>query len=232
MRHFDEAINEFLAAHAIDPDPKLLFNIGQAYRRKGDLANAIVWFRRYLEADPTGPGSRAARSLIDKLESAVTASQSANTQPANAPNPVPSLEPPAAAPLAQALDEQEPSVQGEPMVLSDAPAPDGHSAGRIVGYVALGAGLPSLLAGTVSAVAEENNHGTIDHECNAMKVCSARGLEAVNTQRTLDSANAWTWGLGLAASAAGLAILVLSPSAAIAPTVSRAGGGVAWTGSF
>lgn len=50
---YDVAILRFLAAQEAFPHPMTLYNIGRAYADSGDLPNAIVYFRRFREADPT-----------------------------------------------------------------------------------------------------------------------------------------------------------------------------------
>lgn len=45
---YDEAVDLFEQAHAIDPQPNYLFNIGRVYEEKGDLENAIVFYQRFV----------------------------------------------------------------------------------------------------------------------------------------------------------------------------------------
>lgn len=47
------AIEEFQSAFAIWPNPVILFNLAQAYRRDGQLTQAIETFNRYVEAAPS-----------------------------------------------------------------------------------------------------------------------------------------------------------------------------------
>lgn len=45
---WDDAISGFELAHAADPQPKYLFNIGRAYERKGDLFKAMEHVQTYV----------------------------------------------------------------------------------------------------------------------------------------------------------------------------------------
>lgn len=57
---YASAIEAFQAAHAIRPQPRLLFNIAQCYRKLDALDDSIGYFEKYLQADPdTSPEVRA-----------------------------------------------------------------------------------------------------------------------------------------------------------------------------
>ena len=45
---WDEAAAEFERAYALRKDPTLLYNMAQAYRRKGDAKRAIDLYKNYL----------------------------------------------------------------------------------------------------------------------------------------------------------------------------------------
>jgi tetratricopeptide (TPR) repeat protein len=47
---YREAIREFQEAYRLSDRPELLFNIAQAYERAGDVRNARVYLRRYLDS--------------------------------------------------------------------------------------------------------------------------------------------------------------------------------------
>jgi tetratricopeptide (TPR) repeat protein len=59
---YPEAIAEFEVAYGIDPQPLLLFNIGQAYRKAGRPQEALAKYREYLDKDPS-----AERNKVDDL---------------------------------------------------------------------------------------------------------------------------------------------------------------------
>lgn len=52
---FKDAIDLFLDAARISPNPAYAYNIGLAYEQLGDAPNALRWFREYLRALPEAP---------------------------------------------------------------------------------------------------------------------------------------------------------------------------------
>jgi hypothetical protein len=56
---WDSAIEKFLHAYGITGARDLLFNIAQAYRRKGDCGLALEYYRRYLRSD---------RAIVNRAE--------------------------------------------------------------------------------------------------------------------------------------------------------------------
>ena len=70
------AIDDLLAAYKLAPEPRLLYNLAQAYRKLGERQKAEQFFRQYLETDPAIPAARrqeVARRLDElKEQAAVT----------------------------------------------------------------------------------------------------------------------------------------------------------------
>lgn len=54
-QRFDDAIREYLSAYAINSNPVLLFNIGQAHRKAGRLQEARRAYEQFKEAAPDSP---------------------------------------------------------------------------------------------------------------------------------------------------------------------------------
>jgi tetratricopeptide (TPR) repeat protein len=72
LGQYAQAAAEYLAAHALFPDPEFYFNAGEAYRLAGDAAHAIEYFEKYLAEAPRGRVATAARqSLAELAEAAV-----------------------------------------------------------------------------------------------------------------------------------------------------------------
>jgi tetratricopeptide (TPR) repeat protein len=63
-QNYDLAIDRYKKAYQLVPHPVLLFNIGQTNRLAGNLVQAELFYRRYLERDPEGPYAPMARELI------------------------------------------------------------------------------------------------------------------------------------------------------------------------
>jgi iron complex outermembrane receptor protein len=74
---WDAALEEYLAAYQLDPNPAFLFNIGQVYRLKGDAPKALDYYQRYLEAAPNAKGSAEARAYAEKIKAELDAAAAA-----------------------------------------------------------------------------------------------------------------------------------------------------------
>ena len=90
---YPAAIVEYQAAYSLAPLPELLFNIAQCYRLAERPNEAILYYRRYLDAVPAGGVSEDAREHIAALgtrspPSAVAATSTAPPTP-TAPAPAP-----------------------------------------------------------------------------------------------------------------------------------------------
>jgi len=90
MRHYnlgeyDVAIESFKQGYKLSGNPGFLYNIAQAYRLKGDCAQALTFYRNYLRADPQAEN----RAQVDERIAALA------TCPERTPAPaVPAVTPP------------------------------------------------------------------------------------------------------------------------------------------
>ena len=86
---YDQGIRELERAYEILPHPNVLFNIARAYTESGDLPNALVFYRRYLESSP--PDADAVRATVDRLQARLererTEAAAAAALPGQAPAP-------------------------------------------------------------------------------------------------------------------------------------------------
>jgi hypothetical protein len=71
--NYDEAIALYKKAFDAIPHPEILFDLGQAYRLKGDAETALGYYRRYLAVAPSGRVARDARRWIAELSKRVAA---------------------------------------------------------------------------------------------------------------------------------------------------------------
>jgi len=65
---WDEAIVQFEAAYTLHADPNFLFNMAQAYRRKGDLQRALDLYKNYLIENPKSPDRSKIEERIQTLD--------------------------------------------------------------------------------------------------------------------------------------------------------------------
>jgi tetratricopeptide (TPR) repeat protein len=71
--NWDDAIVEFRAAWELVHAPDLLFSIGLAMDKKGDVRGALQSFKKYLELAPNGGAANEAREMVVKLKPRVDA---------------------------------------------------------------------------------------------------------------------------------------------------------------
>jgi tetratricopeptide (TPR) repeat protein len=62
---YDAAIREFLAAHAIDPDPVLFYSLAVAERLAGRCPGALDYYRRFLASRPSPERVEAAQKGME-----------------------------------------------------------------------------------------------------------------------------------------------------------------------
>jgi tetratricopeptide (TPR) repeat protein len=68
---YKEAISEFEAAHALDPNAKdLVFNLGVVHEKLGDIEDALKWFRLYASMNITDQEREKANAYLRRLEGA------------------------------------------------------------------------------------------------------------------------------------------------------------------
>lgn len=63
---YDEGVAELLQAYSVRPHPSVLFNIAKACESSGRTADALSYYRRYLEANP--PDSAEVLKSVERLE--------------------------------------------------------------------------------------------------------------------------------------------------------------------
>ena len=113
---YDRAVVEFKAAYELVARPRLLFNIGSAYRRKAeekgsleDKRQAADYYRKYLEVEPNGPGAKDARAYLVELDAEIARLE------ASTPPPPPPEEAPRPPPLPEARSTPTPTPAAAPV---------------------------------------------------------------------------------------------------------------------
>ena len=76
---FDRAIAGYKRAYELSPAPGLLFNIGQAYRAKGDREHALYFYAAFLREEPDAPERAFVEARMAALRAAPPAATAATT---------------------------------------------------------------------------------------------------------------------------------------------------------
>jgi tetratricopeptide (TPR) repeat protein len=65
---YQDAIDAFLQAYKLDPDPVLVFNVGQAWEKLGNVPTALRSYREYLRLSPQAEDRATVAASIRNLE--------------------------------------------------------------------------------------------------------------------------------------------------------------------
>lgn len=174
LGRWDDAIAEYEEAYSLRSDPTFLYNMAQAYRRKGDAQRAMDLFKNYLVKVPDSPQRADIEERIRSLKKQLEAEQAAKRTIEPGPGgtsvsaPAPVAPPPPVAPIptapAPADDAATPSVQAAPTVIPAEPAPapsapvatlaasapmQENRSLRITGMVVGGVGLAAVVTGAI-----------------------------------------------------------------------------------
>jgi hypothetical protein len=148
---FEAAIDLYLQAYNILPEPMLLSNIGAAYQQANKPADAVTYFCKYVAADPAGVNAGYAieqvRALRVILGTGVDADADA-CKPPEKPKPV-EIKP---------VDEPVKPV----IVPPPPPPPVDHGRGlRTTGLVVGGVGLLAVVGGVYFGIQGQHNNDLV-----------------------------------------------------------------------
>jgi tetratricopeptide (TPR) repeat protein len=118
---FDVALTELQAAYALDPQPDVLYAIGQVQVKLGNCPEAIMSYEQFLETTPAPEVADAANEAIRVCRDQLAAQQPPPQPPEANPQPVapPSPPPPPPAPEGKAFYSD---VVGDVLVVGGAVA--------------------------------------------------------------------------------------------------------------
>jgi tetratricopeptide (TPR) repeat protein len=68
LDEWSQAIEMFKAAYRVFPDPNLLYNIAQCYRKMGKPAEALKFYKNYLRERPDAPNRAEVGKRIDEMQ--------------------------------------------------------------------------------------------------------------------------------------------------------------------
>jgi tetratricopeptide (TPR) repeat protein len=87
LGNYTDAIREFSAGYQLVPKPQFLVNLGQAYRKLGDLGKAREMYKKFLdEAAPADPDREQVKGVLADIEAEMAAQ---TPTPAVTPTPTP-----------------------------------------------------------------------------------------------------------------------------------------------
>lgn len=141
-----QAIKEFIAAYAINPLPRLLYNLGQLQRKVGDYKDAIDSYELYLRTETDLSAERRAEveDFLNNLRAAIKPAPPAEPSPvapSNAePAPAASTPPPAATSILAKAGNIEDSAA--PTLLLILPPQRKDKAGRFLFNMGIGYAFP------------------------------------------------------------------------------------------
>jgi hypothetical protein len=116
-----DAAHEFEAGYAAAPRAPFLFNIGNSYRRAGELAKAKRYYKKLLQQEPTFAKRSEVEANIKAIDDALSLAEPL-APPATPPEPAPAPEPvPTPAPVPAAAPQPAPEP---PPVVVEAPPPE------------------------------------------------------------------------------------------------------------
>jgi tetratricopeptide (TPR) repeat protein len=151
---YEAAIELFLEAYEMRPEPNYLFNVGRVYEQKGDMKNAVDYYTRFLREPEVDIKAREVALERRRVLTAVLD----DTEPGWRDEP-----------------QDEPESQDEPASTEDTtddvtdddttsqPPPDKpRNKLRIAGYVLLGVGGAGLITGAAFAGVASSNAKELD----------------------------------------------------------------------
>jgi hypothetical protein len=180
---YPDAIAEFRAAHALRPDPKLVYSIAQAQRLAGDCRGAIVSYEEFLATKPDAKLSEYSEANIAQCKKVI----------ASQPEPVVEPTPP---PVEPAPVEPTPTP-----ILEPSPPPEG---GRPwyrdwVGNALVIGGVAGIAVGATFYVSGRNAAGKVNDASDHQSFLDAR--EAASSALTKQR-------IGLVAAGVGVGLVV------------------------
>jgi len=150
LAEYDQAIDLFKQAYQLVQAPGFLFNLGQAYRLKGDCAQALQFYKNYLREEPDPPDRAHVEDLIADMQKCV-----------DSPRPPPQL-----APSTQPL-----RALGGPNAPAEISEDTGKSK-RIAGLVTGGAGVALLVTAIAFGVSASSSADDVNRMCTSAMPCA------------------------------------------------------------
>ncbi|MGC9985494.1 MAG: tetratricopeptide repeat protein [Polyangia bacterium] len=251
LGQWDDAIAEYREAYKLRSDSAFLFNLAQAYRRKGDLQPALDLYKNYLIENPTSPMRSDIEKRIKTLEKEMKRRPPATpvarpnesplgppavAAPALSPAPSPRPAPEAASPQATPGVTPPATASSSPVgnLAQPARAEEATSSGRglrVAGIVCGAAGLASI----ATAVYFYSRASSLSDRISTSNAPSSSDYQAGNNAETMQ----WVfYGIGAGALATGAILYYLGwphsgpVATAVAPMFGPGLAGLSAQGTF
>jgi tetratricopeptide (TPR) repeat protein len=155
LQKYTEAIEEYQKAYEISGDPPMLYNIAQAYRLADQPAEAVRYYRRFLQRMPNARNRDDVERKIADQEK--LAEQRKKTEPATPPPPPTPTKPPPIVEVKPPLPGVVPPTP-PPSDVPPPPPPESSNARAVIGWCLVGAGvIAGGLAGYEAYVAHQKS---------------------------------------------------------------------------
>ncbi len=234
------AIELYLQAYALIPQPLLLSNIGSEYQQENKPVEALKYFCKYLDADPTGSNVSYATAQAKTLQLQMGNKVDDKDVCKPKAEPAPPSPPPDTGSAAVPPDQGSGQVTGTvDLGTTPAPAPEEH--GKGLEYTGLGiaaVGAIGLGAGVYFGIQAKNASDTItNHKATDPWPANIKQIEA-DGQADEDKQVAFLIGGGVALVAGGVLYFIGHARASsgehvsIAPVLTPNGAGLAVGGSY
>jgi tetratricopeptide (TPR) repeat protein len=171
---YEDALREFQRSQALSERSELFYNFSLCYQQLGDLENAAVYLRRYLdEVETIDNREQLERRHANLLERVAAA---------EAGTPDPQIDPDVDDPASEGQGDADAATPEPSSADADADAPAaaprrGVPAGAIIGYAAAGVGV--VLAVTFGPLALRER-GRIADGCGATRSCAPRDVQQMD----------------------------------------------------
>ncbi len=204
----------FEQAHALHPDPNLLYNIARCFEEEGKLDMAIEKLSQFLAESAADPAVRkkavARLSKLQRLQSRMEAGQSKYPRTTKSDEPLPT----SPAPKAGAIESRPGEMVG---TLSRAERPSESTFDwSLWQWTSLGSGAVTVLAGGVVFALGEADHRKVfeaQHNDPVTSMTRAEALDLVDSGNTKKTIGYIFFGAGGAIMLGSLVLFLIEPEA-------------------
>jgi hypothetical protein len=175
---YAEAIDFYQKAYEIGGDPPMLYNIAQSYRLNDQPADAVRFYKRYLQRAQNPRNKDDVEKKIAELEKVVEERKKTAPPPPPAPvtpvTPAPATPPPAPVqpnPPSTTPGESGTTTPGESTTPATPPTPveaEGAGTRRIVGWSLVGVGAAAGIGAVVAGLIAKNKSDKVTNGSQSM----------------------------------------------------------------